>query len=66
MEIRKSEQGKSAPLLVNSKAACNILGVCERTLWGLMKEGRLRCVRVGRCVRYDVRDLMSFVDSSKS
>jgi excisionase family DNA binding protein len=52
-------------LLHRSREAAAALGISERSLWKLAKEGRIPVVRVGRSVRYDERDLVDFVDASK-
>lgn len=55
------------PLLLSSRDAAKTLAVSERTLFSLVKEGRVKSVRVGqRCVRYDVRDLEAFIDQCKN
>lgn len=54
-----------APKLLKSKAAAEALGISERTLWGLMKSGELLCVRIGRAVRFDARDLLAFIEKKK-
>ena len=45
------------PLLLSSKAAAAMLAVSERTLFTLVKEGRINAVRIGaRCVRFRGKD----------
>lgn len=66
MPISRAEQVETKPLLVNGQTASKMLGISERTLWKLRSEGRLSCVRIGRSVKYDVRDLLKFVDDTKS
>lgn len=41
-------------VLLTPKEAAEALSVCERTLWGMTgeREGQIRCVRVGRLIRY--------------
>lgn len=53
------------PLLVNAEAAARMLGIGTRKLWSLSNSGRLPVIRIGRAVRYDVRDLVAFIDSLK-
>jgi excisionase family DNA binding protein len=52
--------------LVTSKPAAARLAVCERTLWKLTASGEIRCVRIGRAKRYDVKDLDAFIERKKS
>lgn len=54
------------PPLLDSRGASKWLGVSPRTLWSLTDSGRLRAVRIGRLVKYDPRDLLAFIDASKS
>ena len=58
-------QGPNGALLLKPKAAADALQVSERTLFDLERTGRLRALRIGRAVRYDVRDLVSYIDSLK-
>jgi excisionase family DNA binding protein len=37
------------------------LDVCERTIWGLVRDGKLRNIRVGRVVRIPVAELERFI-----
>ena len=53
------------PLLLTPREAAKALAVCERTLFGLTKAGELRAVRIGRAVRYDVRDLRAWIEKAK-
>ncbi len=52
-------------LLLSEKEAADALGICPRTLWGLMKARQIRCVRIGRRVLYDPRDLQAWIDRKK-
>ena len=36
------------PLAVSVKNACQLLGVGRTTMWALMKDGRVKTVRIGR------------------
>ncbi len=54
-----------AALLMIAQAA-EYLGLCERTLWyRTAPRGPIPCVRIGRSVRYDRRDLDEYIESSK-
>jgi excisionase family DNA binding protein len=39
------------------------LRVSRRTLWTLTHRDGLRALRIGRAIRYDVRDLIAWVDA---
>ena len=53
------------PLLLTPREAAKALSVCERTLFGLTKEGELPTVRIGRAVRYDLADLRAWIEKAK-
>ena len=54
------------PLLLTRSQAAKFLGIGERTLWQLTADGKISCVKLGyKLVRYDVRDLIAFVDRHK-
>ncbi len=55
-----------APQLLDSPKAARWLDISPRSLWSLTDEGRIKAVRIGRLVRYDVRDLLAFIESAKS
>jgi hypothetical protein len=55
-----------ARLLVTSRDAARMLSISERTLWSVTKQRRLRCVRIGRAVRYAVGDLEAFVRGART
>lgn len=48
-------------LAVTYREAGNSLGVCERVVWQLVKDGQLKAVRIGRSVRIPVSELERFV-----
>lgn len=52
--------------LVASPDAAEILSVSLRSLWGMTApRGPLACVRLGRLVRYDVRDLEAHIQANR-
>jgi excisionase family DNA binding protein len=57
-------------LLLKPKEAAAALGISERTLWQLTKDGGIPSVLIGggkdrQVVRYDPRDLQAWIDSKK-
>ena len=52
-------------LLVTPKQAAKALAISPRTLWSLTKSGRVRHVRRGRSVRYDLADLRKTIEGMK-
>lgn len=51
--------------LLRPREAAEWLKISERTLWTLNQRGELPAVRIGRNVRYDLADLIEFVDARK-
>lgn len=51
--------------LVKCRQAAAYLGICERKLWELEKDGRIRSVRIDRAVRFDLTDLDAFIRRAK-
>jgi len=41
-------------------------GISARTLWGLTNAGKIKCVRIGRLIRYAASDVNRFIESSRS
>lgn len=39
---------QTRPLAVTVKTACELVGVGNTTMWGLIKEGRVKTVSIGR------------------
>jgi len=52
-------------LLLTASEAAQALAISERSLWTLTKGGRVRCVRLGRAVRYAPADLADFIDRAR-
>ena len=51
--------------LIKCREAAAYLGICERKLWELEKDGRIPSVRIDRAVRFDIGDLDAFIQSAK-
>ena len=62
-----SEQSVAVPqLLLSVRDAAKALAICERKLWELTEpQGPIACIRIGRAVRYDPRDLRRWIDGQK-
>ncbi len=52
-------------LLVDSPTAAGMLSISERSLWSLQASGEIPSVRIGRSIRFDIRDLVAFIDQHK-
>lgn len=51
--------------LVTEREAATILSISPRSLWDLRTRGDIPFVRIGRSVRYDTRDLETWIQDSK-
>lgn len=56
----------SPSLLLSKRQAGRELGVSERTVHNLLKQGLLPVVRFGGNVRIDRRDLLAFIQARKA
>ena len=54
-----------SPLLLSTKEAARMLSIGTRTLWSLQKSGEIPVVRLGRMVRFDVKDLEALIAERK-
>jgi excisionase family DNA binding protein len=52
--------------LLKPREAADVLGICARSLWTLTQREELPCVRIGRSVRYDMADLVAFIEAKKN
>ena len=50
------------PLLVSVEDAAALLGIGRTTLYELIRQGDVRPIRIGRCVRIPQRELQAYVD----
>jgi hypothetical protein len=55
------------PLALSPRDAARALSMSEKGLWNVTApRGPLRAAKIGRLVRYDVRDLQAFLEASKT
>ena len=59
-----AEASKITPLFTTQEAAA-VLGVGKRTLQELATQRKIAFVKIGRCVRYHIDDLISFIEGQK-
>lgn len=50
------------PVLITEKEAARLLLCCERTVWKLRSEGKLRCVKLGTAIRYTRTEIDRFIE----
>ncbi len=48
--------------LLTYREAAELLRVSERKIWGLVNEGTIKAVRIGRQVRIAMADLVEFIE----
>ncbi len=52
-----------SPLLVDTREAARLLGIGRTKIYGLIGDGAITPVHIGRCVRFAVSELERFVAS---
>ncbi len=52
------------PLAYSRRDAATALGICERTLFDLVKDGRIREIKIGRAVRIPRSEIVRFLAES--
>ena len=66
-EIAKAQSGTAAdpiaPLALRDAQAAKLCGVCAKTLYLAVRKGELKCVKIGRAVRYRIEDLRAWIES---
>ena len=54
------------PLALSPRDAARALSMSEKALWNLTQpRGPIPAAKIGRLVRYDLRDLLAFLDAMK-
>ncbi len=61
-----TDQTLTVERLLTYREAGKLLGVTDRTVWQLVRDGHLPAVRFGRSVRIDPADLRAFIERAKS
>jgi excisionase family DNA binding protein len=51
-------------LAYSMREAAEAIGVCERSVWQAIKDGRLRASRIGRSVRISATELERFLEAT--
>jgi len=49
------------PLLVDTPTAAKMFDLSPRTIWALQASGELKATRIGRAVRFSIRELERFI-----
>lgn len=53
------------PMLYSRRQVAAMLGLCEKSVWQLSRDGKLPIVRLGRAVRHDAADVRRLIESAK-
>ena len=61
----QSSRPPKPTLLLTPQQAAEALAISPRKLWGMTASGEIPHVRLGRCVRYDPRDLEAEIERRK-
>ena len=57
-----NQSSKDVKLLLTIQEAAEALGISERKLWGMTDSRQIPHVRLGRCLRYPVRELEQWIN----
>ena len=58
---------RTRPLALSPRDAARALIMSEKGLWNLTQpRGPIPAAKIGRLVRYDIRDLLAFLDAMKA
>jgi len=60
-----SKPPESLKILLSIQEAAAALAISERKLWGMTANHEIPHIRLGRCLRYPVSDLMLWIDEHK-
>ena len=55
---------ENQPLLVNAVTAARLLGISERNLWQLKKDGNLPYVKIGKLTKYHIPTILKWIDGN--
>ncbi|MCX7418005.1 MAG: helix-turn-helix domain-containing protein [Planctomycetia bacterium] len=62
LTAKPAEHGTPDKLLLTPREAAGTLSVSEKSLWSLTTpRGPIKCVRLGRSVRYSIETLREFI-----
>jgi DNA-directed RNA polymerase specialized sigma24 family protein len=61
---KRTEKKQVEPLAVSSKDAATMLGVSERTVFNLARDGKITCKKIGWRSLYLVASIKAFLETS--
>ena len=53
------------PLVMNTEEACKALGISKPKLYELARSGKLRCIRVGKAIRYSEQAIIEYIHAAE-
>ena len=53
------------PLVMNTEEACKVLGISKPKLYELARSGKLRCIRVGKAIRYSEQAIIEYIHAAE-
>ncbi len=62
----KSAKNEPVKFLFNRREAAACLGISERTLWTLTKEGKIPSINIGSSVRYPIESLKNWIEEQQA
>ncbi|MBK8099846.1 MAG: helix-turn-helix domain-containing protein [Planctomycetes bacterium] len=65
MTTSRTESVPTRTTLLRPREAAELLAISPRLLWSLTQQGAVRAVRFGRTVRYDLTDLLAWIERQK-
>jgi carbamoylphosphate synthase small subunit len=64
--VNKAEATAKLPELISKKTVAFLLGVSTRTVFTFRKRGKLQGFRIGNQVKYQLADVLEFINKSKT
>jgi len=61
-----NKHSETLKILWTPGEAAEALAISPRKLWDLTNRNMIRCVRIGRSVRYDPQDIRAYIDTQKT
>ena len=61
LEKTGGERSNHERLAYSMREAAEAIGICERSVWQVIKDGRLKAIKIGRSVRITREELLSFL-----
>ena len=63
--IPERTEAPRRPLVMNTEEACKALGISKPKLYELARSGKLRCIRVGKAIRYSEQAIIEYIHAAE-